>query len=80
MVLASSIGRDVVAGRCCQMCGRVRFGAWVLVPLPDVFLCPLQGATARCVAACALNWVLLPLQGTARCRRCCCDVSLGPGC
>ena len=42
-----SLGAGAAAGRCCQMCGRVRFGAWVLVPL--------QGAAARCVAACAVE-------------------------
>ena len=56
--IASSIGRGACAlwslsagaalGGCRrQMCGCVRFGAWALLLL--------QGAAARCVAACALE-------------------------
>ena len=67
--IASSIGRGACAlwslsagaalGGCRrQMCGCVRFGAWALLLL--------QGAAARCVAACALELG----------RSCCCKVPL----
>ena len=74
------LGAGATAGYHCQMCGRVCFGAWVLIPLQRAAagcwcsqcasLVPLQGTTARCVAVCALElacWCQckVPLRGAA---------------
>ena len=60
----SLLGGGAAAGRRCQMCGLVRFGAWLLVPL--------QGAArnARGVFGRVRfgAWVLALLEGAAECR------------